>query len=224
MNTSAPRVAIGSSLRRASLLIALSALAACADLGAARQDGQNPAESAAQADCNKGLGAEENTRLALIQKLIDDGKPYAALAHLDGSPTYPMVRYLRAESLRKTGQFVAAITEYSSLLGSCYDGYGEHGLGLIAAENGKLADALPHLLAARERRPTDPRIRSDYGYALMLNHDYAAARIEFMTAIELDPGNKLASANLAKLDQSSAERTPVAVVPTPPISVQGNQP
>jgi Flp pilus assembly protein TadD len=193
-------------------------LSACADLSAAlNAEPKSQTLSVAQAECDNGLGAEENTRLSLIQKLLDDGKPYAALANLDGSPEYPRVRYLRAEGLRKTGQTAAATAEYTALLGGCYDGLGQHGLGLIEAEHGKLAEALPHLKAARVSRPTDPLIRNDYGYALMLNHDYAAARIEFKTALELDSGNKLASANLARLDElaQAPVATPAAIPPAP---------
>ena len=193
-------------LGRSAAALALLGLGACAALSSAmnaapKTVAPDTAANPASGACNAGLDAAESTRLALIQKMIDDGKPYAALANLDGSPAYPMVHYLRAESLRKTGQAAAATREYQALLGTCYDGFGEHGLGLIAAEGGNLGGALPHLRATRERRPTDARIRNDYGYALMLNHDYRAARIEFMTAIELDPANKLASANLARLDE-----------------------
>lgn len=149
------------------------------------------------------LGGEpgDQTRLTMIRKLLDGGRPYAALAHLEATGMRgPTVDLLRADVLRRIGQSAEARGLYQGLLtSSCLAGAGHHGLGLLAGQEGRLSESIDHLHRARRLLPVDARVRSDLGYALMLSGDLEGARQEFMTAQEIDPEDKKAAHNLLLL-------------------------
>ncbi|WP_022947653.1 tetratricopeptide repeat protein [Methylohalobius crimeensis] len=150
--------------------------------------------------CRSDTDADKDLKLDLIRKLMDEGKLYAALAHLDAvrSKT-PQAIYLRAEILRRTDRADQAIPWYRLLLDSCMGGWGRHGLGLIAGRANRIGEALDHLQRAKQSLPTVARVRNDLGYALLRAGRYASARNEFLTALELDGGNSLAATNLTML-------------------------
>lgn len=152
--------------------------------------------------CGKLDNAAE-VQLGLVRQMLEQGQPYAGLAHLAAlEPTVrssAQGRYLQAELLRHTGSGQEAQIEYRGLLGSCLSGYGHHGLGLLAAANRDLQQAVAELRQAAVLLPTDPRIRNDLGYALLLSRDGDAAHREFMTAIELGDYKRRASLNLVLL-------------------------
>lgn len=158
-----------------------------------------PTAEAAAAGCGQ-TDAGSNTRLAMIRKLMDGGHPYAALAHLEAAAVKgPAAELLRADILRRTGQPAEARSLYRGLLAGCLAGAGHHGLGLLAGQDGKLAESLDHLRRARTTLPADARVRSDLGYALLLAGEVEAARLEFLTAQDLDPEDRKAGLNLALL-------------------------
>jgi Flp pilus assembly protein TadD len=150
--------------------------------------------------CGGDLGATQNTKLDTIQQMVDDGKPYAALAEMDAlGVNTPRLALLRADAWRKVGRLAEARTLYTGLLGSCLEGRALHGLGLLAAQGGELRDALERLLQARQRLPTDAVVRSDLGYALMLDKQWEAARFEMLTALDLSPNDPKPARNLVLL-------------------------
>jgi Flp pilus assembly protein TadD len=160
------------------------------------------------------LDSTADVQLGLVRQMLEQGRPYAGLAHLatlDAAvQTSPQARYLNAELLRNTGQPAAAEAGYKSLLGSCVEGYGHHGLGLLAA-GGDLEQAVIALRTAAEYLPIDARVRNDFGYALLLAGNGAEARHEFLTAMELGDYKRRASMNLVLLmlfegDERGAER------------------
>lgn len=163
--------------------------------------GAPPARPAEQtADCGRAIEPGALTRLAMIRKLLDGGHPYAALAHLDASGAKGVAAdQLRADILRRTGQAAEARTLYQGLLATCLAGAGHHGLGLLAGEEGRLKESVDHLRRARLALPADARVRSDLGYALMLSGDLEGARLEFLTAQDLDPEDRKAALNLVLL-------------------------
>lgn len=134
--------------------------------------------------------------LELIEKMLEDGRAHAALAHLDALPpeeaAAPGARLLRAEGLRRTGQHDAAWKVYEPLLISDAAAPAWRGLALIKAEQGDLATSVAWLRRARDLQPTAARIRSDLGYALMLNNELEAARVELVTALELESSRRAA--------------------------------
>jgi len=153
------------------------------------------------------------TRLAMIRKLQEDGRPYAALAHLDGSGVKGAAAdLLRADILRRTGQITQARALYQGLLTTCMVGAGHHGLGILAGEEGRLTESLDHLQQARRALPVDARIRNDLGYALMLSGDLEGAKPELLTAQDLDPEDRKAASNLLMLFELLGDETRVAAI------------
>ncbi len=182
---------------RALALMVMSTMVACAPMGPGAKDQGMRAETG---DCARDLGPTGNTRLAAIQQLIDDNKPYAAIAELDslGADT-PKAIFLRADALRQIGQAADARAQYTRLLDTCLSGQARHGLGLLAAREGRLSDSLQDLKSARLALPTSPSIRNDYGYALLLSRRWNEAQFEFLTALDLQPNDPRASRNLVLL-------------------------
>ncbi|MGC4059833.1 MAG: hypothetical protein QM749_02820 [Aquabacterium sp.] len=183
-------------LAKASLLSLMLAMAGCADWPAAAGV---PASRAA-GTCESGLSATDNTRLAGVEQLLGDGKPYAALAQLDALKlSSPQVDLLRADALRRIDRDQEAIQAYKRLEGTCIDGRAQHGLGLIAAKAGRKAESLQYFQKARQALPVDTRVRNDLGYGLLLIGQYDAAQFEFLTVLDLNPGDNRASRNLVLL-------------------------
>lgn len=161
-----------------------------------RQARISPAKIAACDD----MSSEEATKLGLIRQMLAEGKPHAAIAHLDAMRiSNPQADLLRADGLRQTGREMQAETIYRRLLSSCVTGYASQGLGLIASKTGKLHDAVSHLRTASAALPTEHTIRNDYGYVLMMAGEGDAAVHEFLTAVELAAGYRQAAHNLILL-------------------------
>jgi Flp pilus assembly protein TadD len=104
----------------------------------------------------------------------------------------------------------AAWHVYESLLVTEAAAPAWRGLALIKADQGDLATAVDWLRKARDLQPTAARYRNDLGYALMLRGDLDEAKIELVTALELD-GAKRAVRNLVLVmllqgDDTGAER------------------
>ncbi|MBS1211877.1 MAG: uncharacterized protein H6R26_493 [Proteobacteria bacterium] len=141
--------------------------------------------------------------LELVQKMVEQGQYYAAIAHLDQlektTAAAPQTIYLRAEALRGTGRRDDAKKLYRRLQGGCMTGYGLHGLGLLAAEAGQMRQAEEFLEQASRERPVDAEVHNDLGMILLLNGRRDDARREFQTATELDRENPLPLENLIVL-------------------------
>lgn len=148
----------------------------------------------------KDMSSEDATKLGLIRQMLGDGKPHAAIAHLDAARiSNPQADLLRADGLRQTGREMQAEAIYRQLLGSCVAGYAYQGLGLIASQSGNLQEAVVHLKAASAALPTEHSIRNDYGYVLMMAGDSNSAVHELLTAVELAAGYRQAAHNLILL-------------------------
>jgi Flp pilus assembly protein TadD len=154
-------------------------------------------------DCGGNLTPEQRMYLELVHEMVKRGQYYAALAHLDqlekkASPA-PQNVYLRAEALRGVGQPGQAESLYRSLLDGCMAGYGLHGLGLLAAVGGRLAEAEDFLVRAGRERPASADVHNDLGMVLLLAGRRDSARREFLTAAELDRNSPLPVENLIVL-------------------------
>lgn len=148
----------------------------------------------------KTLPAAENTRLGIIRQMLTEGRPHAAIAHLDAARIdAPQAELLRADGFRQTGRSEKATELYRKLLDTCVAGNAYQGLGLLAGQVGDVTEAMDQLHAASVLLPVDPSVRNDYGYALMMGNDHESALHEFLTAIELAPGHKQAAHNLLLL-------------------------
>jgi Flp pilus assembly protein TadD len=175
--------------------LSLSLLAVIAVGGCASERGPAPGEpdlapASARATDPKRL------HLELIEKMLEDGRAHAALAHLDTLPAdqaaVPTARLLRAEALRRIGQLDAAWRVYEPLLATEAAAPAWRGLALIKAEQGDLKTSVDWMKRARDLQPTAARIRNDLGYALILTGDLGAARIELVTALELESSPRTA--------------------------------
>lgn len=144
-----------------------------------------------ESDKNRGV------RLDLIRQLVGEAQYHSALAHLEREKFESEgAQFLRAESLRKTGQLDSALSAYRDLQRGCLSALGYLGSGKILAVQGKLNEALPQLKTARDMLPTDANIRNDYGFALLASGDFKGAQQEFVTAIQLENNHPTAIRNL----------------------------
>lgn len=146
------------------------------------------------------ISSEDSTKLGLIQQMLAEGKPHAAIAHLDATKIkHEQAELLRANALRQTGRVPQAQAIYEQLVNSCVSGQAYRGLGLIASNAGRLQESLSYLESASRALPTEHTIRNDYGYVLMQSGNYAFALHEFLTALELAPDYRQAANNLVLL-------------------------
>lgn len=171
--------------------ISLALLAGCAVPSQHALDG---------AACSTSLEPAAGTRLAMVRKVMDDGQPYAALAHLEALPHHgEQADLLRADILRRIGRREEAGALYRQLLSGCLAGLGHHGLGLLASADGLSAVAIDHFRKARAVLPVDARVRNDLGYALLLSGSLDEARHELLTAQDLAPSDRKVAFNLVLL-------------------------
>lgn len=146
------------------------------------------------------LKPEETTNIEMVNKILEDKKPYAALAFIDSFKTdSPQLELLKAHSLRKIGKQAEAEAIYSKLTQTCMAAYAYQGLGLISNLRNKPSDSVKYLKMATKLLPINTNIRNDYGFALMQVGDYPSSLNEFLTAIELDDRNTRAKYNLLAL-------------------------
>lgn len=168
-----------------------------------RPDGASAAAPRLESACGTGLSPTDNTRLAGIEQMLREGKPYAALAQLDAlaaqGTRLPQLDLARADALRRIDRLPQAEALYRGQLSGCMSGRALHGLGLLQAQRGQHADSLASLEQARNLLPTDARVRNDLGYALLLSQRFDDARFEFLTVLELVPGDTRAARNLVLL-------------------------
>lgn len=164
---------------------------------------QAPAGTVADGTCGAEPSPADNTRLAGIDQLLREGKPHAALAQLDALAAQgkrpPQADLARADALRRIDRWEQAEGLYRGLLHTCLQGRAWHGLGLLQAQRGLQADSIASLERARGQLPTDARVRNDLGYALLLAQRFEDARFEFLTVLELEPGDARAARNLVLL-------------------------
>lgn len=188
------------------LLGLIMSLTACSQLGAKSHVKQSSL-STSQTTCEKTGDADTSMNLDLIEQLMQSGRLYAALAHLDNLRSDSLyATYLRAEILRQSNRDQEAAEYYQSLLPTCMAGEAHHGLGLIAGRKNLLNQAVEHLTLAAEKLPVNARIRNDLGYALLLQGRFEKAQREFLTALELEQDAPLAETNMMILLLATGEQ------------------
>lgn len=183
-------------LKKTIILVACLAASACAT----GREGALPRPQEGKA-CPSNLSNEQELKLQMVQDLVAQGKLYAGLAQLDALPEQspPVIRQ-RGDIQRRLGLSQEAGKNYEALTKTCMAGYGEHGLGLLAAEQGDYATAEKYLKTAAAILPTNYRIRNDLGMAYMYNAEDEQAHFELMTALELGTGSDMLPAlNLLSL-------------------------
>ncbi len=181
-------------MRVAGLMLGALLLSGCA--------GQNGAPwlalQAGGTSCAK-VDSSQQLALNLADEMLADGRPHASLAHLEEMPdSLAEVRIRKAKVLRLLGSSEAEPL-YRSLLGGCMGAEAEHGLGQLAASRGDNVQARQHLMRAVRLAPTDEKVRNDLGVVYLNLGELEKARFEFLTAIELKDGDRLAAVNLVTL-------------------------
>jgi Flp pilus assembly protein TadD len=136
--------------------------------------------------------SRRDVHVELIRGMIDSGQYYAAIAHVQAQVqqggTTRQLQLLEAEARRRLGQTGEAQALYRELLKSPeFQADAYYGLGLISART-DLRTGVWQLQQAVQRRPADPDMRNDLGYALMLARRYREALNELATAVELEAG------------------------------------
>lgn len=188
-------------MRRTFVMASLALLAAC---------------SGPRAKPATGIEAEaaQQMHIEAVRGLLEQDQNYAALAHVQqaqvGRASSPVLRFYEAEALRRLKRTQSAEAIYRELLNTPLAAQGHQGLGLLQATSDPVA-AAGHFRKAVRLAPTDPGIRNDLGYALMLAQRYPEALAEFSTAAELAPGDEKSANNLIVLmvlmnDEASVRR------------------
>lgn len=148
----------------------------------------------------KELKTEDSTNIDMVNQLLNQKKPYAALAFIDSFDIIaPQLELLKANSLRQIGRDTEAEALYHTLKNSCVGAFVYQGLGLIHNQRGHYQESVNYLKIATKLAPINSTIRSDYGFSLMSIGDYKMSLNEYLTAIELDDRNLLAKYNLIAL-------------------------
>lgn len=142
---------------------------------------------------------EQMLALNLARDMVNEGRLYAALAHLQGlSSSLPEVRLGQAQVMRRLGRSEAQGL-YQSLLGTCLAAAGRHGLGQLAVARGDLEEAEQQLREAVRLAPVDARVRNDMGVLYLRQGRVEEANFEFLTAMELDQADTRPALNLLAL-------------------------
>ena len=129
--------------------------------------------------------------LSVIEQLIENGKAHAAMAHLDeydrlNGPS-PRSRKLRADAWFAMGDLDQAEKGYQSITEARNSGFGQHGLGRVAAARGNWELASTYFEQAVRAQPTNAHFLNDFGCALYRTERYDQAEFELRKALELSP-------------------------------------
>lgn len=182
------------------LTILLTLMSGCADNPVRSSSITDDRKLATTGDNCEELSSAERLRLSLIEDELRANRARAALAYLDALPeklgNKPKAVYLRAEAYRDVAQYDDANKLYQSLSKGCLVGASYHGQGMVAAEQSDMDTALVNLRQARFLLAADPRVRNDYGFALLLAGHIAESKIEFETALQLSSKHPKAAQNL----------------------------
>lgn len=155
-------------------------------------------------------GGEEAIYRDLIAGLLQQDKHYAALAHIEeykrqdgATPELQLYEARALYGLELDGQAKAVFLD---LRDTALDGEAQHGLGLIAARDGDLAQATEYFIRAVRQRPTDIAMRNDLGFALLRAGRFRDARLQLSTALELSPDNTRAQNTLIMMLMIQGDR------------------
>jgi tight adherence protein D len=164
---------------------------------------------------------ERDLYLSVIGQLIDHGKFYAALAHLDEferlhGPT-DASRKLRGDSWLAVGALDNAAVEYTAIAEGRFIGYGEHGLGRVAAAREDWPTASRHFERAVAQQPTNTRFLQDFASALFELGKINDAEFQLRKALELSASDNATSETLRAM---LATRTRAELVRASAIEIQ----
>lgn len=147
---------------------------------------------------------------SLIAQLNQDGKYYAALAHISEFERLygktPQTTMLRGDAFVGLGALTKAEAAYASIPDGSLSGDKQFGLGRVAAAHGDWKRASSYLRNAVAQQPTNVRFLNDFGCALYRLGRRSAALFALHKAHELAPADAEVRRNLAIV--SAAGRKP----------------
>lgn len=159
--------------------------------------------------CGANLSNEQEFTLNMVEQREKDGQLYAALAALQSLPeNVPAVMQHKADVLRRLGRPESA-DYFRRLQKTCLSAWGDHGLGLLAADAGDFKTAQELLQRSAKKMPTEYRLRNDLGVLFLRQQKTEEARFELMTALELASDRSLPAVNLLTLFM--VQQKPVAM-------------
>lgn len=184
------------------LALAISGCTATKDRYAAGEDAQQRQAFEAANETKTGANIDtQSTYLKVVDQMQQQGLWFASLAHIDALEQRwgitPDSTRARADALRQTDQAELAETAYKRLLATPQESAGYRGLGLLAGARGNYVEAVQLFKQAQRRTPTDALLLSDLGYASLRAGQLEEARLPLMQALQLQPDNKQAQANVA---------------------------
>lgn len=143
----------------------------------------------------------ESAYLSMVVQMQRQGLWFASLAHIDAlearwKPS-DYSQLLRADALRQTGDKAVSTVLYQRLQNGPYAARAMHGQGLLAAAEGRFAEAATRLQAAQKLAPTDALLLNDLGYALLHTPRASEAGLPLKQAAQLQPKNPRIQSNLA---------------------------
>jgi tetratricopeptide (TPR) repeat protein len=146
---------------------------------------------------------ERDLYLSVIGQLVDHGKFYAALAHLDEferlhGPT-DASRKLRGDAWVAVGALDNAEAEYTAITEGRLSGFGEHGLGRVAAARDDWTSASRHFERAVGQQPTNTQFLQDFASALYELGRVNEAEFQLRKALELSASDSPSSETLRTL-------------------------
>ncbi len=164
---------------------------------------------------------ERGLYLSVIGQLIDHGKFYAALAHLDEFERLhgatDALRKLRGDAWLAVGALDNAEVEYTAITEARFVGYGEHGLGRVAATREDWLAASRHFERAVNQQPTNTRFLQDFASALFELGKVNDAEFQLRKALELSASDSATSQTLRTMLATHAR---TEFVPASAIDVQ----
>jgi len=152
---------------------------------------------------------ERDLYLSVIGQLVEHGKFYAALAHLDEFQRVHGAtegsRRLRGDAWLAVGALDNAEAEYMAIAQGSLSGYGKHGLGRVAGGRADWPLASRYFAQAVNEQPTNTQFLQDYAGALFETGQTDDAEFQLRKALELTrPGSEASEALNAMLTKQPA--------------------
>ena len=119
--------------------------------------------------------------------------------------------YALARKAHEMGQLNTAARHYRRVLALDAEHAGAlNGLGVILAQDGRMAEAIELLVKARDLDPQAGHVQNNLGYTLLREQRLDEAEVALRMAHELQPLSQQTLRNLALLDQARSEQAQAA--------------
>jgi tetratricopeptide (TPR) repeat protein len=150
----------------------------------------------------------EERELALLADSADDEWPDPYVAEMQAAQVGSDARVYRARQLLREGKRPEAVALLQKAVQTCPDAFrSQLMLGGLLLEQGDVAEAEPHLLAAWQVRQDSLEALGQMGLLRQRQENYREAADWYERVIELQPGHALAYFNLANCQEQLGDRS-----------------